>query len=274
MGHRLSHPERLDNSQTSSPTPGSLPPELFPNLSVAIMKKSQKLSLLTRLYRRIVPQRVPAHPFDRINGTDTGGFIRNQRAANPHATAYWGTAPSLLRGSFVHWSETLNGTPYSTADYTFIDLGSGKGRVLMLASELPFRHIAGVELDPALVAASRLNLALWNRPDHVSSSIEVIHGDAVDVALPEEPVLLYLYNPFDADLVSQLADRLRSLLRARIHPVDIIYTRPDHARLFEAVPGIQTLWKGEIPFSPEDTAADIFDTTQQQCFIYRLSPRS
>lgn len=229
-------------------------------------------SLLARLYRRLVRPRVPPHPFDLANGTDTGGLIPTQRTAHPHATAYWGTAPSLLRGSLARWSESLAGTPYSISDYTFIDLGCGKGRVLLLASELPFHRILGLELDPALVATCRRNLALWARAEHPGRTIEVLHANAVELNLPHDPVVLYLFNPFDAHLIAQLVARLATLLPTRTHPVDILYTRPDHAALFEAIPAIQTLWQGEIPFTPEDTAADIFHTTQQQCFLYRLRP--
>src|SRR5947208_15284999 len=32
------------------------------------------------------------------------------------------------------------------SDFTFIDLGSGKGRTLLMASDYPFRRILGVEL--------------------------------------------------------------------------------------------------------------------------------
>ena len=50
------------------------------------------------------------------------------------------------------WQQTLAETPHGIQDYTFLDIGSGKGRVLMLASDAPFRHIVGVELSPALTA--------------------------------------------------------------------------------------------------------------------------
>src|SRR5689334_23652607 len=34
--------------------------------------------------------------------------------------------------------------------FTFVDIGSGKGRVLLMAAEYPFPHIIGVELLPEL----------------------------------------------------------------------------------------------------------------------------
>ncbi|MDP9039664.1 MAG: hypothetical protein M3O02_10395, partial [Acidobacteriota bacterium] len=181
--------------------------------------------------RRLFPRWVPVHPFDRTHGTDTGGLLPTSAGPHPsaaHSRDYWGTAPSLLQGSLARWQATLADTPYLPSDYTFLDLGCGKGRALMLASELPFARILGVELDPALVAIARRNLALWARTPHPATILQVLHADALLVPLPETPLLLYLFNPFGEPIVRALADRLAALLPARRHPVDILYTRPEH----------------------------------------------
>lgn len=225
--------------------------------------------------RRLFPPRVTPHPFDLTYGTDTGGLIPIKEVDHPnaaHGRDYWGTSPSMLRGALARWSATLPGTGYSPSDYTFVDLGSGKGRALMLASETPFESILGVEFDPALVGIARQNLALWSRTPHACQSIEVLNEDALAFPIPEGPVLLYLYNPFDAHIITRLAERIAELRATRTRPLDIVYARPDHIEPFENLPGVQILWKGEVPFTPEDTAADVFETTQQQCFVYRMPP--
>jgi SAM-dependent methyltransferase len=179
----------------------------------------------------------------------------------------------MLRGGLARWSDSLTG--YTAADYTFIDLGCGKGRAIMLASEVAFAGILGVELNPALVAIARNNLAIWSKSKtpHSCQNLEVLNDDALAFPIPETPVLLYLFNPFDAVVVGQLADRIATLLPNRRHPIDLLYARPEHIEPFEGLPGVQILWKGEVPFTPEDIAADIFDTTQQQVFVYRVPPR-
>ena len=226
--------------------------------------------------RHLFPPRVLPHPFDLTHGTDTGGLINIHKRRHPnapHARAYWGTPPSMLRGALARWVDTLDPTGYTLADYTFVDLGSGKGRALMLASELPFGAILGVELDPALAAIARQNLVLWSKNPHPCTSIQVLNDDALVFPIPDTPLLLYLFNPFDAYIIGCLAQRLGALLPTRRHPVDIIYARPEHIEPFEDLPGVQILVKCEVPFTPEDTAADLFETTQQECFLYRLSPR-
>lgn len=235
------------------------------------LRESGVVGTFRRMAQRFFPRAVPPHPFDLAHGIDTGGLIPTQIGAHPnaaHGTAYWGTAPSLLRGALARWTEYLAGTPYSPSDYTFIDLGCGKGRALMLASETPFARILGVELDPDLAAAAQRNLAIWTRTPHACSQIEAMEGDALAFTLPPGALLLYIYNPFNDHILQQLLKRLHEL--GSDSPIDILYLRPEHAEVLDQDPAIQSLWKGEIPYTPEDTAADVFDTTQQQCFIYRL----
>src|SRR5271155_1080663 len=48
--------------------------------------------------------------------------------------------------------------------FTFIDIGSGKGRTLLMASEYPFRKIVGVELIQELHRAAAENLRAYQTP--------------------------------------------------------------------------------------------------------------
>ena len=231
---------------------------------------------LRAVRRRLFPPRFTPNPFDLAHGTDTGGLIeiKGDHPSFAHARDYWGTPSSMLRGALARWADTLPATSCSVPDYTFIDFGCGKGRAVMIASELPFGASVGVELNPDLVAVAHANLALWARTPHPCRQIEVLHTDALAYPLPETPLLLYLFNPFDAHIIGLLAERIAAALPSRTHPIDIIYSRPEHIEPFESIPNIQILWKGEVPLTPEDTAADIFETTQQQCFLYRLTPHT
>ena len=53
-------------------------------------------------------------------------------------------------------------------EFVFVDYGSGKGRVLMLAADYPFKRIVGVEFSPPLDRIARENIATLGadaRPD-------------------------------------------------------------------------------------------------------------
>src|SRR5215469_3038979 len=95
----------------------------------------------------------PIHPFDQIHGTDTSGLVPaadlvTGHPNDEHVTAYYAVAPSILRELVQRWRDTPPLKPLSR--YTFLDLGCGKGRALMLASQFNFREVVGVELNKAM----------------------------------------------------------------------------------------------------------------------------
>lgn len=230
-----------------------------------------------RLHREFFPPPVPIHPFDLEHGVDTSGLLFAEDLASGHAhddhiNAYWGTPPSGFCGILDQWQKTLAGTAHAIEEYTFLDIGCGKGRILMLASDAPFQRIVGVELSPALTAIAETNLAKWKATPHLCGDIEVLNVDALASPIPESPVVLYIYNSFNLYVMLPLLERLQSLALARSTPIDLIYAKPQQAALVEATPGISLLTSGSIPLTPEDRAACAFATTQLDFCIYRFAP--
>ena len=228
-----------------------------------------------RLHREFFPAPVPNHPFDLEHGVDTSGLLFADHLASghpndDHINAYWGTAPSGFSGILEQWQNTLAGTPYGIEDYTFLDIGCGKGRVLMLASDAPFQRIVGVELSPALTAIAENNMAKWSAASHRCSDIDILNVDALAAPIPDSPAVLYIYNSFNLYVMLPLLERLRALALARSTPIDLIYAKPQQAHLVDAVPGIALLASGSIPLSPEDRSACAFATTQLDFRIYRF----
>jgi predicted RNA methylase len=108
--------------------------------------------------------------------------------------------------------------------FAFVDLGSGKGRALMLAAAYPFRRIIGVEFARELHEAAQKNvLAL---PD--DSKIELVHGDAADFRLPDGAVALFLYNPFGEELVRRVARNALSSLQENPRDFRLFYLNALH----------------------------------------------
>jgi SAM-dependent methyltransferase len=228
------------------------------------------LRIAKRIRQRLFPPKCPVDPFDLRYGVDTSGLIagRQLRSGHPHDAnncSYWGTASSLFDGALAHWQETLAATPYSASD-----IGCGKGRVLMLASNFPFRKIVGVELSPTLTKIAHQNLEKWRTKPHLCNDIAILQADALEVAFPDSPVLVYFFNSFNAHVTQLLLARLLALSKSRSTPIDLIYTRPEHDDLFRQCAQMQLLWSGDIPFTEEDAAADYFRGKAQGGSIYRL----
>lgn len=95
----------------------------------------------------------------------------------------------------------------------FVDLGSGAGRVLVLAAHAGFDELLGVEFDPSLAEQSRRNLASFRRPRGRSPDrMEVLVGDAGAVDLPEPVAVVYMFNPFREGVLRGFIGRNRERL--------------------------------------------------------------
>jgi SAM-dependent methyltransferase len=197
------------------------------------------------------------HHFDKCYGTDTSGLIggASLAAGHPHdryITAYSATAPSRFEAALNRWQSTLNDAKIE--DYTFIDLGCGKGRALLLASRIPFREVIGIELNPQLAATAQRNAERWQSFGDTRCPMRVETGDATEPSLPAGPVLLYLYNSFAEPMVCHLADYIaRSNHSCRI---DLLYQNAYHAEVFGPNLGFAEVWRSELPLSPADASAD------------------
>ena len=111
-------------------------------------------------------------------------------------------------------------------DFTFIDLGSGKGRTLLMASDYPFRRIVGVELLPALHQIAQDNLRKYRREGQKCFALESVCADAREFAFPGEPSVLYLFNPLPEAGLRQVMGNLEESLRLYPRAVYVLYHNP------------------------------------------------
>lgn len=109
--------------------------------------------------------------------------------------------------------------------FTFIDIGSGKGRALLLASEFGFRRIIGVELLPELVEVARENVGQFERRG-AHSTTELICGDATKFAFPAEAAVVFLFNPLPEAALGTLLQNLERSLRQNPRLVYVVYANP------------------------------------------------
>lgn len=122
--------------------------------------------------------------------------------------------------------QTLNFMKEDPAKFTFIDLGCGKGRALLLAWKSGFKKILGVEFAPELAEIAEENL---RKVGAVNAS--VIRADAADFSFPDEDFVAYLFNPFSAEVMRSVVDNLR---RSKSKRRFVIYNSPYCAEVFDS----------------------------------------
>jgi SAM-dependent methyltransferase len=214
-------------------------------LNPNVRKLTQKLPFL----RDHVGGRYRSHPFDQINGVDTSGVFPTELLQTKDVTsdlinAYVGSQPSITRGS-------LSTLPDIKA-YTFVDLGCGKGRVVIIGSEFPFQDIVGIELSPKLARIAQSNVVKIHRQFPGRPPIRIIAGNALDNLLTNGKIVFYLYNSFGRELMSQLVHKIESALLSTLEHVFIVYHNPVWGSLLDASPALRRWYAGSIAFDAAD----------------------
>ncbi len=162
----------------------------------------------------------------RVN-TTSGAVAWRDRLLGMFHSAYQPTEPAAFHEMLDALRQNTN---LDFRDFTFLDLGSGKGRTLLMASDYPFRRIVGVELLPALHQIAQENLRLYKSEAQKCFELEAICGDATDFPFPgalnEEPLVLFLFNPFGESGMRRVCANLEQSLRARPRAVYVLYHNP------------------------------------------------
>ena len=100
----------------------------------------------------------------------------------------------------------------------FVDFGSGKGRVLLMAALYGFSTICGIEFSPDLCECSRRNVEIFKRRSGVTTRIEVLLLDAALYSIQPDQAVFFMYNPFgDAVMTQVLVNLRKSFEAARRH---------------------------------------------------------
>lgn len=159
---------------------------------------------------------------NRVNTTSAAVGWRDRLLGVFHSP-YQPTDPALFHAMLDGLQATAG---LDFRDFTFLDFGSGKGRTLLMASDYPFRRIVGIELLPALHQIAQENLRQYENESQKCFALRVICADATTFAIPDEPLVIYLFNPFPEAGLRQVIASLESSLRAHPRMVYVLYHNP------------------------------------------------
>lgn len=172
--------------------------------------------------------------FDRKYGVDTSGIIPLKDLTIESENIERGIWYQAM--SVKIFKQIMNHLAISFGEYTFIDFGSGKGRVLLLSSEYGFKKIIGVEFSQELHHIATQNIAIYNRRTQKASNVESICTDAVKFSFPDSPMVIFLFSPFEGKVMEQFLNNLSTSISTNPRDFVIIFSgsSPETIKILES----------------------------------------
>ena len=183
--------------------------------------------------------------YDLQFNTDTSGFIseneyavfaqsKPESLADPSTTKYGVKYRASLTSSVelgINFAvQFLNGMGIKTEAISFVDLGCGTGKaVLIAANSFKFRCAYGVDYYSPLIDTAHRNRANFSEP-LLCQDIHFLFSNVVEFAEYKGVNILYLYNPFGEEIMRQVEDRISKYGGRTL----IVYTKPICRDIFEA----------------------------------------
>jgi hypothetical protein len=216
VAHRIAHLFR-------NRTPGEVVRLIGLNISHALRQLSPQTKQL----------KARDQEFDALYGTDTAGTRAVGAMTVPDGIAH------LLHGYQAAHQDAvaaaLAGLPVDPPSTTFIDYGSGKGRVLMLAALQGFHQVIGLEITPEMHGIALKNVEIFGKrhPD-LAARIMPLCQDATRYQPPETPLLCYFYNPCRGAVLRAMVEGLEQSYAKAPRLIRAIYLDPREPEAFES----------------------------------------
>ncbi|MDH2433015.1 class I SAM-dependent methyltransferase [Pokkaliibacter sp. MBI-7] len=176
--------------------------------------------------------------FDKRYGVETrrieSAYLSQQQSDYLDSAEFY--EPSRWR----HFSRMLAHLSIQPSDFHFMDIGAGKGRVLMFADRAGFHQITGVELAPQLVETAQRNVQRYRQKTGSAAHFDIRCEDVAHFQVPAGNLLIYLYNPFRGELMQLFLDKLQQAQQGD-RLIYVLYRNPACAELFAARRAVQCL---------------------------------
>ena len=175
---------------------------------------------------------VADHAFDFRRGTDTGGRFELKHltitgANRDRAGGYEASRVILLRKVFKKVQ------PLMPPESVLVDLGCGKGRVLLVAAEFRIKKVRGVEFAHELCELAKRNWAKFQARTGTTTECSIVEADAANYPIHSDENVFFMFNPFDETVMEQVMRNIAASLEERRRKVWIIYYNPRAGQVIE-----------------------------------------
>ena len=141
--------------------------------------------------------------------------------------------PMYLPTSSLAFRRIMSCLPENFGNLLFIDYGSGKGRTLLLAAEYNFKKIIGVEFGKELHDIAEKNILNYRSPKRRCDDINSVLIDATLYELPDEPCVLYFFNPFEESVMRKVIKKIRASYFSNPRRMILVYYKPKFPEIFQ-----------------------------------------
>jgi hypothetical protein len=153
---------------------------------------------------------------DLIHNVDTFKWALEAIHVEGHRHRYeptpWSTLPKIFKHLRLDFPR-----------FTFIDMGAGKGRVILSASRFPFLSVIGVEFSPELCRIAENNLTTCRFLCRRAHDIRILKCDATEFVPPETPCVFFFSNPFGGRLMQSVVNNIIGSYRKSPRPLCLIF---------------------------------------------------
>ncbi|MBW5438022.1 class I SAM-dependent methyltransferase [Bradyrhizobium canariense] len=183
----------------------------------------------TERLRHLYASKQAPSDFDRQYGTDTGGIVplwklQIRSSHQRDGVRYQASDPDFVR-------RAIEALPIRPKDFQYVDVGSGKGLTLLVASEYPFRRILGIEFSAELHAIATENIRKHPRPK--CQDVSSVLADAANYDFSAENTILFLYNPFGKDVLQSMLEKLRASVVQDDREIYVVYSHSVFSQVFD-----------------------------------------
>jgi SAM-dependent methyltransferase len=110
---------------------------------------------------------------------------------------------------------------------SIIDLGCGKGRVMVVAAYFGFTHITGIDFAKELCKEASLNMKK-TKLEIPGIDWKVIYSNVLDYPVLREDAVFFMFNPFVEETLDSFLDKLEASCKLFPRKTYFLYASPQH----------------------------------------------
>jgi SAM-dependent methyltransferase len=162
-----------------------------------------------------IPGSVQSYAFDRVFGVSTtpGTAFSVDGDNNPYDGSQWLPVRRALR--------KLNPGPQDV----FADLGSGKGRVLLIAGRFLYGSVIGVDLDEELNRCAKENIRQAAGRLR-AKEVTTVTANVLEWPVPDDLSVVFMFNPFVEETFRGATERILESYDRKPRDLRIVYYFP------------------------------------------------